>query len=124
MKRTGRERFLGEMVKVIPWNALVDLIEPHYSKTGSKGDRPLNPHGHHAALPRLPVPSALRTDHPGTRQLRPLLYSLRPHHHPPQPPAPSKSQRSVRWFSASGFREIPHLSAHALGTHSRLLLWS
>jgi IS5 family transposase len=41
--RTKRERFLAEMEAVVPWKALVDLIEPHYSKTTSKGDRPPYP---------------------------------------------------------------------------------
>jgi hypothetical protein len=31
------------MEKVVPWKALIDLIEPHYSKTSSKGGRPLYP---------------------------------------------------------------------------------
>jgi IS5 family transposase len=39
-KRTKRERFLGEMEKVVPWKALLELIEPHYPKTSSKGGRP------------------------------------------------------------------------------------
>ena len=42
-KRTRRERFLAEMEKVVPWKALLDLIEPHYPKTGSKGGRPPYP---------------------------------------------------------------------------------
>jgi len=42
-KRTRRERFLGEMEKVVPWKALLDLIEPHYPKTSSKGGRPPYP---------------------------------------------------------------------------------
>lgn len=42
-KRTKRERFLGEMEKVVPWKALLDLIEPHYPKTSSKGGRPPYP---------------------------------------------------------------------------------
>ena len=36
-KRTKRERFLGELEKVVPWKELLDLIEPHYPKTSSKG---------------------------------------------------------------------------------------
>ena len=36
-KRTRRERFLAEMEAVVPWKALVDLIEPHYPRTTSKG---------------------------------------------------------------------------------------
>ena len=42
-KRTKRERFLGEMEKVVPWKALLDLIEPHYPKTSSRGGRPPYP---------------------------------------------------------------------------------
>jgi len=42
-KRTRRERFLGEMESVVPWKALIDLIEPHYPKTSSKGGRPPYP---------------------------------------------------------------------------------
>ncbi len=36
-KRTKRERFLAEMEAVVPWSALIDLIEPTYPKTSSKG---------------------------------------------------------------------------------------
>jgi IS5 family transposase len=39
-KRTRRERFLAEMEAVVPWKLLIDLIEPHYPKTSSKGGRP------------------------------------------------------------------------------------
>jgi IS5 family transposase len=39
-KRTKRERFLSEMEAVVPWQELLDLIEPHYPKTSSKGGRP------------------------------------------------------------------------------------
>ena len=42
-KRTKRERFLAEMEAVVPWKALIDLIEPHYPKTSSKGGRPAYP---------------------------------------------------------------------------------
>ena len=42
-KRTRRERFLAEMEKVVPWKALIDLIDPHYPKTSSKGGRPPYP---------------------------------------------------------------------------------
>ena len=38
-KRTKRERFLAEMEAVVPWKALVELIEPHYPKSTSKGGR-------------------------------------------------------------------------------------
>ena len=42
-KRTKRERFLAEMEAVVPWKALIDLIEPYYPKMAPKaGDlRPL-----------------------------------------------------------------------------------
>jgi IS5 family transposase len=39
-KRTRRERFLAEMEAVVPWKLLIDLIEPHYPNTSSKGGRP------------------------------------------------------------------------------------
>jgi IS5 family transposase len=38
-KRTKRERFLAEMDAVVPWAALLALIDPHYPKAG-KGRRP------------------------------------------------------------------------------------
>ncbi|MEL7088929.1 MAG: IS5 family transposase [Planctomycetota bacterium] len=38
-KRTKRERFLAEMDAVVPWAALLALIEPHYPKAGN-GRRP------------------------------------------------------------------------------------
>jgi IS5 family transposase len=39
-KQTKKETFLAEMDKVVPWQPLIDLIEPFYPKTGSKGGRP------------------------------------------------------------------------------------
>jgi len=42
-KRTRRERFLAEMEAVVPWQLLIDLIEPHYPRTSSKGGRPPYP---------------------------------------------------------------------------------
>jgi IS5 family transposase len=42
-KRTKREKFLAEMDQVVPSGALIELIEPHYPKSGSKGGRPLYP---------------------------------------------------------------------------------
>ena len=39
-KPTRRERFLAEMDAVVPWSALVALIEPHYPKAGNAGGRP------------------------------------------------------------------------------------
>jgi len=42
-KRTKREKFLAEMEAVVPWQSLIDLIEPHYPKSSSKGGRPAYP---------------------------------------------------------------------------------
>jgi len=42
-KRTRRERFLTEMEAVVPWKTLIDLIEPYYPRTSSKGGRPAYP---------------------------------------------------------------------------------
>ena len=39
-KVTRRERFLGEMDRVIPWAGIVSIIEPHYPKAGN-GTQPL-----------------------------------------------------------------------------------
>jgi IS5 family transposase len=39
-KKIKGEKFLAEMDKVVPWQPLIDLIEPFYAKTGSKGGRP------------------------------------------------------------------------------------
>ena len=36
-KPTRRERFLGEMDKVVPWEALLALIEPSYPRSGRRG---------------------------------------------------------------------------------------
>jgi len=42
-KQTKREKFLSEMEAVVPWQALIALIEPHYPKTSKKGGRPPYP---------------------------------------------------------------------------------
>ena len=39
-KRTKRERFLNEMERVVSWERLLKLIEPHYPKAG-KGRQPM-----------------------------------------------------------------------------------
>lgn len=39
-KRTKRENFLAEMEAVVPWKALIDLIDSHYPKTKIMGGRP------------------------------------------------------------------------------------
>lgn len=38
-QRTRKQIFLEEMNRVVPWQMLEALIEPHYPKTGSKGGR-------------------------------------------------------------------------------------
>ena len=42
-KQTKREKFLSEMDVVVPWQALIALIEPHYPKASKKGGRPPYP---------------------------------------------------------------------------------
>jgi len=42
-KQTKRETFLSEMEVVVPWQALIELIEPHYPKANKKGGRPPYP---------------------------------------------------------------------------------
>ena len=39
-KQTRREVFLSQMDQVVPWKALLTLIEPHYPKTGRPGRQP------------------------------------------------------------------------------------
>ena len=39
-KRTRKEIFLAEMEQVVPWQALLALIEPHYPKLGRPGRQP------------------------------------------------------------------------------------
>jgi len=39
-KQTRRERFLAEMDAVVPWAALLAVIEPHYPKAGGRGRPP------------------------------------------------------------------------------------
>ena len=46
-KKTRREQFLAEMDKVVPWERLCGLIEPHYPKGSPAGGRPPLP------LPRM-----------------------------------------------------------------------
>jgi hypothetical protein len=40
-RKTRREKFLGEMELVVPWAALMALIEPHYPKSGRVGRPPI-----------------------------------------------------------------------------------
>jgi transposase, IS5 family len=51
-KQTKREKFLAEMEAVVPWDALIALIEPHYPKIGKKGGRPPYPL---ATMLRIPL---------------------------------------------------------------------
>ena len=39
-KKTRKQRFLTQMEKVLPWEAMLELIRPHYYK-GEKGRRPM-----------------------------------------------------------------------------------
>jgi transposase, IS5 family len=39
-KRTKREKFLNEMERVVPWERLLKLIEPHYPRAG-RGRQPM-----------------------------------------------------------------------------------
>ena len=40
-RRTRREKFLGEMERVVPWTRLIALIEPHYPRSGKVGRPPI-----------------------------------------------------------------------------------
>ena len=40
-KRTRREVFLEKMEQVVPWSRLVEVIEPHYPKSGKRGRPPI-----------------------------------------------------------------------------------
>ena len=40
-RQTRRERFLAEMEAVVPWPALLAVIEPYYPKSGRPGRQPI-----------------------------------------------------------------------------------
>lgn len=40
-KRTRREIFLEKMEQVVPWARLIEVIEPHYPKSGKRGRPPI-----------------------------------------------------------------------------------
>jgi IS5 family transposase len=40
-KQTRREKFLAEMERAIPWDALLAVIEPHYPQAGRRGRQPM-----------------------------------------------------------------------------------
>jgi len=40
-KRTRRELFLAKMEQVVPWARLIEVIEPHYPKSGKRGRPPI-----------------------------------------------------------------------------------
>jgi len=40
-KQARREKFLAEMEKAAPWQALLAVIEPHYPQSGRKGRQPM-----------------------------------------------------------------------------------
>ena len=39
-RQTRRDKFLGEMERVVPWGTLVALIEPHYGAVSARAGRP------------------------------------------------------------------------------------
>jgi len=71
-KRTRRERFLAEKKKVVPWQALIDLIDPHYPKISSKGGRP--PYQLATMRPRPTRCKSLGTSTPATPGLGAQLW--------------------------------------------------
>ena len=40
-KKTRKEKFLGEMESIVPWQELEAVIEPHYPKRGRRGRQPM-----------------------------------------------------------------------------------
>jgi IS5 family transposase len=42
-KQTERQKFMASMEALVPWDALIALIEPNYPKTNTKGGRPPYP---------------------------------------------------------------------------------
>lgn len=40
---TKREKFLADIEQVVPWQSLINLVDPHYPKSGKKGGRPPYP---------------------------------------------------------------------------------
>ena len=42
-KQTKREKFLAHREALVPWDALISLIEPNYPKTNMKGGPPPYP---------------------------------------------------------------------------------
>jgi IS5 family transposase len=42
-KTTRRARFLADMDRIVPWQELVAVVEPHYPKVGDAGGRPPMP---------------------------------------------------------------------------------
>ena len=40
-KRTRREKFLGEMERIVPWKRLIGVIEPLYPTSGRVGRQPI-----------------------------------------------------------------------------------
>jgi IS5 family transposase len=58
-KQTKREKFLAEMEAVVPWAALIALIEPHYPKVSKKGGRPPYPLGRVCKVRQAPAARSL-----------------------------------------------------------------
>ena len=40
-KKTRKEKFLGEMESIVPWQELEAVIEPHYPQRGRRGRQPM-----------------------------------------------------------------------------------
>lgn len=67
-KRTRREVFLDEMEQVVPWKALLALIEPHYPVTGCRGRQPYpltTMFGFYPDITVASIPSTTCTGQPG-----------------------------------------------------------
>lgn len=41
-RQTRREKFLSEMDQVVPWEALLSVLRPHYPSSGRRGRQPIN----------------------------------------------------------------------------------
>ena len=66
-RATKRDVFLATMDEIVPWQALCEVIEPHYPKAGN-GRRPV---GLERMRLRLPQPATESRDivHPSVRSL-------------------------------------------------------
>ena len=60
-QRTKKEKFLAEMDQLVPWQPLLDLIEPVYPKVRSKGGRPPYPLASMLRIHLMPPVSAKKS---------------------------------------------------------------